>query len=72
MFETYVINKQSLNKMSAQMLIVKIVSKKTENLWRADVNIAILQIAFSLIRYQVFEYNNVQEEWQKLLNYTTD
>lgn len=45
----YIINKQSLDKMTAEMLIVKIVREKTEDFWRADVNIAILQRKSSVI-----------------------
>ena len=41
---TYIIKKQSLDKMASQMLIVKIICEKTEDLWRADINVAILCI----------------------------
>ena len=43
MSKTYIIDKQSLDEMTPQMLIVKIVSENTEDFWGADVNIAILQ-----------------------------
>lgn len=42
MSNTHIIDEQSLNKMAAQVLVVKIVSEKAEDLWRTDVNIAIL------------------------------
>ena len=43
MSKTYIIDKQSLDEMTPQMLIVKIVSENTEDFRGADVNIAILQ-----------------------------
>lgn len=42
-YSTYIILKQSLEKVTAYMLIVKIVIEKNEDFWTADVYIAILQ-----------------------------
>lgn len=45
---TYIVNQQSLHKMTTKMLIVKIVGKETKDFRRANVNIAILKIYISI------------------------
>lgn len=52
---THIIKKQPLNKMTAKMLIIKIICEKAEHFWRTNVNIAILQQNFFEVNKPVIE-----------------